>query len=248
MGNYICEIVQHAGVRTGDTICVQSSLSNIGRRESSPDQIIEGLQESVGETGCVIMPAYNFHSWTEHALFHYHETKSEVGHLTEHFRKYKGVQRTKHPIHSLSVWGKHVEELIQIDTVNSFAHDSVFSKLFDLNIKYITLGTGLSMPFLPCHFTESRLGVGYRTMKLFAGQYVSREGVEESKNYGFEVKKEEFRTMISPVYEAHIDMHKSGTVSMETIHDTAICWSNAREYDEGFVNFMRRHKTLFKNG
>ncbi len=243
----IGKMLEATGAGKGAAICVQSSLRGIEHGSLSPSDIISELQSNVGDSGTVIMPAYNFHAWTEQKKFDYHETPSEVGALTEYFRKSRDVQRTQHPIHSLSVWGALSTELQAIDSQNSFGNDSVFARLLQKNNFYITLGTGLAMPFLPCHYTEHRLGAGYRRLKTFSGTYVDRDGAESAREYGFDVKKDEFRQVEAPVYKAHIELHRTGVVKMQTIGNTHVCWARAGEYDDGFAEYMRKNPRLFNN-
>jgi aminoglycoside N3'-acetyltransferase len=243
----IGEIIQTTGAQRGDIVCIQSSFRNIESGRFSAEEVIAGIAEVVGINGGIVMPAYNFHSWTEQHKFNVKSTPSEVGFLSEHFRKSKDVTRTTHPIHSLSVWGEAVGGLTAIDSVNSFGRDSVFARMRELNIIYLTLGTGLGMPFLPCHFTEHRVGVGYRFTKNFDGLYTDVSDVTDNRKYGFDVKKEEFRTMTSPVYRAHVELHERNVVKMETVHNTVICSAGARAYDLEFEQLMTERKDWFMN-
>jgi aminoglycoside 3-N-acetyltransferase len=243
----IRSMLHRAGAEKGSMVCIQSALRSIGPGTIPAEEIIAALQSVTGSEGTIIMPAYNFHAWTEQKIFSYRGTVSEVGRLTEIFRTTEGVVRTPHPVHSLSVWGHSAQELSSIDSVNSFAEDSIFAALLRRDILYVTLGTGLAMPFLPCHHTEHVVGAGYREMKLFSGTYIDEAGSESVREYGFDVKKDEFRQIIAPVYSAHIELHKRGVVKMENVNGTEICWSRAKAYDEGFAQYMDDHKSLFKN-
>lgn len=245
--NKVVGIFAASGLKAGDTVCVQSSLKGFGFGEVTAEQVIEGLKEVTGPEGTIIMPAYNFHSWTEHHVFDIATTPSEVGTLSEVFRSHTGVGRTKHPIHSLSVYGSLRDELCAIDAINSFGDDSVFAILNRKNILYLTAGTGLAMPFLPCHYTEFVVGVGYRQEKLFTGMYTDEHGVSMEKRYGFDVKKEEFRSMISPVYEGHIELFNRGIVKQTEVHNTKVCWAEAGAYHEGFIQFIKGNPLLFRN-
>jgi len=162
---------QRIGLKIGDTLVVQSSYKGIGGFEGGPEALIQALLCAVGPEGALIMPAYNFTSWTQDHVFDVLETPStRVGIIPETFRLMKGVRRTRHPIHSLSVYGKRRDELCAIDHADSFGEDSIFAKLLELNSMYSTLGTGLNMPFLPCHYTETLMKVPYRYQKFFNGK------------------------------------------------------------------------------
>lgn len=245
--NKIDKIFQLVGVTPGASICLQSSLKVFSLLGFSPESIIESLINLIGEKGTLIMPTYNFHSWTEHQFFDIRETPSEVGVLTEIFRKYPGVRRTKHPIHSLAVWGKLKDELCAIDATNSFGLDSVFATLEKHNVLYLTAGTDLSMPFLHCHYSEFVNGVGYRKEKFFSGNYVDENGESQVKEYSFDVKKDKFQSLISPVYEGHEDLYRQGVVHKIEHSDIKICFARSSEYHSAFIQFIKNNQLLFRN-
>lgn len=131
------------------------------------------------------------------------------------------------------------DELCAIDATNSFGLDSVFATLEKHNILYLTAGTDLSMPFLHCHYSEFIYGVGYRKEKFFSGNYVDENGESQVKEYSFDVKKDEFRSLISPVYEVHEDLYRQGVVHKIEHSDIKICFARSSEYHSAFIQFIK---------
>ena len=229
------------GLKPGGILVLQSSYKGCGGVENGMEGLIDSLIEFLGPEGTLIMPAYNFQSWTEQHYFDPLETASTVGTITEIFRQRKDVKRTKHPVHSLSVWGKHANSLTNLDYTNSFGSDSVFAYLLKHDTIYATLGLGEKMPFLPCHFTEVSMNVSYRRNKDFGGIYLSEERKPELKVYGFPVRVNQK----NPVFEAHIYLMKKDKVKTHIENDAPICYATAKDYHQFFIDYINEFPDLF---
>jgi len=231
------------GVGTGDTLVVQSSYKGTGGVEGGVPGLIEALKAVVGNSGTLIMPAYNFTSWTEKHYFDSRETPSGIGTVTEAFRLSAGVGRSRHPIHSLCIYGRLRDELCAMDYVDSFGPDSVFTRLLDMNIMYSTLGTGTEMPFLPCHYPETLLQVPYRRQKLFSGVYVDAAGQPSVRTYGFHVRRAPDQP--SPVYPAHVMQFERGVVKEHVHQGMKMMFAHAREYHDSMVDLIGERPAMF---
>jgi aminoglycoside N3'-acetyltransferase len=232
------------GVRQGDTLVVQSSYKGTGGVEGGVPALVEALKEVVGATGTLIMPAYNFTSWTEQHYFDSRETPAKIGAVTEVFRLSAGVRRSRHPIHSLCVYGRLRDELCEMDYADSFGPDSVFSRLLDMNVLYTTLGTRTEMPFLPCHYPETLLKVPYRRQKMFSGIYVDETGQPSIRTYGFHVRQ--VPDQPSPVYPAHVMQFERGHVREHVHQGMSLMYARAREYHDSMVELIRDNPAMFE--
>ena len=241
--NIILEAFTAVGVKPGDVLVVQSSFRNIRTIDGGPKAIVGALLELVGSNGTLVMPAYNFTSWTEGHYFDVNETPSLVGAIPETFRLTKGVRRTRHPIHSLSVFGKLADELCALDYVDSFAPNSVFAKLLSVNATYSTLGLGREMPFLPCHFSETELKVPYRRQKLFSGIYVDENGKPALKTYGFHVRQ--LGTKQNPVLESHVILCERHKIHEHVQKGIMVNAAKAVDYHELFINLIGEKPEMF---
>jgi len=231
------------GVKKGDTLVVQSSYKGTGGVEGGVPALVEALKQVVGEGGTLVMPAYNFTSWTEQHYFDARETPVTIGAVSEVFRLGAGVRRSRHPIHSLCVFGRLRDELCAMDYADSFGPDSVFAKLLDMNVVYSTLGTHTAMPFLPCHYPETLLKVPYRRPKMFSGVYVDEAGKAAVKTYGFHVRQ--VRDQPSPVYPAHVMQFERGYVKEHVHQGMSLMHARAREYHESMVALIREKPAMF---
>ena len=234
------------GVKRGDVLCVQSGYKGMGGIEGGPLGFAQALMELLGESGTLIMPAYNLESWTEKHYYDSKETPSQVGSICEAFRKSPVVGRTRHPIHSLSVWGHLKKELCALDDHDSFGEESVFRYLLDINALYSSAGLGLEMPFLPCHLTETMMKTPYRRYKNFGGIYVDDNGVSSVKSYGYYVRKDEFRKMETPVFPAHIMQFEMSAFSgYETKGGIQFWIGDARKYHDSLVTLITENPKMF---
>ena len=232
------------GVKKGDTLVVQSSYKGTGGIEGGVPALVEALKDVVGEGGTLIMPAYNFTSWTEQHYFDSQETPSKIGAVCEVFRLSPHVRRSRHPIHSLCVYGQLRDKLCEMDYSDSFGPDSVFAKLLEMNVLYSTLGTRAEMPFLPCHYPETLLKVPYRRQKLFSGIYVNEAGQPAMKTYGFHVRR--VFDQPSPVYPAHVMQFERGFVKEHVHLGMSLMFAHAREYHDSMVDLIRENPAMFE--
>ena len=155
----IQSILADAGIRTGDTVVVHSSLRTIGPVEGGADGVIDALLNTVGPRGTIAMPTFNYSSppvlpWYDPAT-----TPSRTGILCEVFRKRAGAKRSLNPTHSVAVSGPDADAIIaahlQRDTMGV---DSPLDRLAQRGGWVLLLGvTNTSNSTI--HIGESHAGV-----------------------------------------------------------------------------------------
>ena len=237
----IIDAFNSIGVSSGDVLILQSSYKGCGEVENGPEGVIDALMELLGPEGTLIMPSYNFKSWTEEHYFDIIETPSGMGIITELFRQRENVGRTNHPIHSLSVWGKLKDELESLEYSSSFGPDSIFKRLLDYNAMYCTIGLGSKMPFLPCHYTEVVANVPYRRIKHFAGLYVDKDRNAKIEVYNFHVR---INTK-NPVFAGHSYLIEKEKVKCFTKKETPLYYARAEDYHEDFTDYIKKFPEFF---
>jgi aminoglycoside 3-N-acetyltransferase len=109
--------LQKVGIRSGDVIFVHSSFERFEAFEGTAAKIIQVLQASVGPSGTILMPTIPFTGTSvEYAarnpVFDVQRTPSQMGIISELFRRMPGVRRSVHPTHSVAAWGAKAEQLI----------------------------------------------------------------------------------------------------------------------------------------
>lgn len=97
--------LQMLGVKEGDAVLVHSSMKALGTR-LTPEEVIAALQESVGESGTLLMPALTYENVSgEHRVFDSETTPPCIGLLPSVFWKQPGVERSINPTHSVCARG-----------------------------------------------------------------------------------------------------------------------------------------------
>ena len=165
------DALRSVGVMLGDTIFVHSDVRVFGKI-AEPDKtkllrpLVEALEASVGPGGTVVMPAFSY-SFCKGEPYDPDTTRSTVGVLTDFFRTESGVERSLHPMFSVSAWGKGREAFMHTSK-DSFGAGTAFDTLRQADGTIVLLGTDFqACTFL--HHVEQMCGVPYRFMKTFEG-------------------------------------------------------------------------------
>ncbi len=112
------------GVAPGDALEVHSSLRSLGRVAGGAASVIRALQEAVGPTGALVMPAYPVGpglapspaeqargiTWKVRILpFSDHTTPTGMGAIADAFRDWPGVRRETSAFFSCAAWGRNAD-------------------------------------------------------------------------------------------------------------------------------------------
>ena len=161
--NDITKAVTELGIKKGDTVLVHSSFKSLGDLENGAETVIEGFLDTIGPDGTLVFPTFcqkDFHKCYE--TWHL-DKDSEVGYLTNYFRKRKGSKRSNHPTHSVAACGKNADFLTEThghthkrfgdmgDT--PFSADSPWEKMYKDNAKIVGLGVN-AQSFTFRHYAE----------------------------------------------------------------------------------------------
>jgi aminoglycoside 3-N-acetyltransferase len=109
----IVKILAGAGLRTGDSILVHSSLRNIGEIVGGGDSLIDAFLEVVGNAGTLAMPTFNYTFGIPHPYFDPVNTPGKTGVLTEIVRTRAKTMRSLSPTHSVAAQGKKAGEYLE---------------------------------------------------------------------------------------------------------------------------------------
>lgn len=117
--------LRRLGVALGDLLEVHSSLRSLGLVEGGAATVIRALQEAVGPTGALIMPAYPVGpglipspaerargvTWKVRVLpFDDHTTPTGMGAIADTFREWPDVRRETSAFFSYAAWGRDAEQ------------------------------------------------------------------------------------------------------------------------------------------
>lgn len=151
------------GIKKGDTLLVHSSLRSLGAGVT-PEEVVAGLFEAVGEQGTLVFPALSYLSCnSKNPRFDYYETRSNVGAIPEYFRtSAEGVLRSLNPTHSCCAIGKNADFVIsghKYDTTPC-GKNSPFARVADSDGKILFLGCGMR-PNTSMHAVEELVEPDY---------------------------------------------------------------------------------------
>lgn len=227
------------GVERGRTALVHSSFKSLGPVEGGPQAALDALLELLGPDGTLVLPTYNFTSWTEGHYFDLAHTKSEMGALTEMARRSPRFQRTGHPIYSFAASGRLAGELASVDSVTSYGPGSVFDRLHSEDAVIVSLGLGFNATFTMTHHVESISGAcRYRYEKPFSGIYVGRDGVPALKTYSMMVR-DVSRGVQTDIIPAMTRLVAEGAIKEHRI-DEALCHhSRSRDFVAALLPIVR---------
>lgn len=146
----IAENLTSMGVNAGDTVLVHSSLRSIGPVEDGPAGVIRGFESVLGKEGTLVMPTLCQVDFRNSYKTWYMDKPSDVGYLTEFFRKQPYVYRSNHATHSVAARGKHAYQLTCEHGAYSphlcpfgelaFADSSPWLKMYNMGAKIVFIG------------------------------------------------------------------------------------------------------------
>ncbi len=148
----VTQACRRLGIALGDTMIVHSSLKSLGYVQGGADAVIDGLLDALGEDGTLVMPTLIMKDFRKAYETWYMDKPSDVGIITETFRRRAGVVRSNQETHSVAACGKLAQEIIanhgqghRIGTYGDtpFAHSSPWQKLADLNAGMLFIGCGM---------------------------------------------------------------------------------------------------------
>lgn len=155
----------HCQLRCGDTLVVHSSLKSIGWVEGGAAAVVEALKSSVGDSGTLLMPTFT--DPQPDGFFYMDQTPSRTGMISEVFRKSAGVVRSRHPTHSVAVWGRRLELVSDHDRTAPLGVDSPFHRAAKVGAKVLLIGVEMNRCSL-VHVAEAIMDVPYLGKAVYA--------------------------------------------------------------------------------
>jgi aminoglycoside 3-N-acetyltransferase len=148
----LLQLLRRVGVMTGDTVLVHSSFDRFAAFLGKPTEIIAVLQEAVGNTGTLLMPTLPFTGTAveyvkKGLVFDVKKTPSQMGFLTEMFRRSSGVVRSVHPTHAVAAWGRLAVEMVRDHAAagTPCGRLTPYGRLLEHDGKILFLGTDISV-------------------------------------------------------------------------------------------------------
>lgn len=160
----IRKAVEESGIKEGDMVLVHSSYKSLGFVDGGAESVIAGILDVIGKEGTLVFPTFCQKDFEDSYKTWHLDKASDVGYLTNYFRKRKGSTRSDQATHSVAACGKkgkwltqthgHTQKRFSEFGDTAFAPDSPWEKMYQSNAKVMLLGVGaLYITFR--HYAES---------------------------------------------------------------------------------------------
>lgn len=196
----LSKAIDMAGVQSGDILYVASDMmwfffkcmkaGVVQYVEYATNLVLDVLKEHVGPKGTLLIPTYNW-DFCQGLDFDYKNSNGQVGYLGTRALHCSDFQRTRHPIYSFAVYGKHSEYLVNLRNIDSWGGDSPFAFLQHQyeKAKFLSLGIRNEFEgFTFLHYVEEMHGVPWRYLKNFTAGYIDGNGHREERTYSMYVR------------------------------------------------------------
>lgn len=183
------------GLRKGDKVFVQSSFKSIGLDKGSPKDVIDVLQEVIGEKGLLVVPTFTYSvsnidqdgkELTQ--PFNRKKSGSKTGIISKMLLEGDGIFRSNHPSHSVAAKGIYAEQLVEGHNAGktAFGEDTPLHRFSNLDGKVLLLGVGHNRSSI-IHVAEFLVDVPYLYCKASGtDQYV----IEDDNGYVNYIERE----------------------------------------------------------
>lgn len=232
------------GIKNGDTVIVHSSYKSFGGVEGGADAVVGGLSDALGEDGTLVFPTLCQKDW-EHVYENWHlDAPSDVGYLTNYFRKLPGAKRSNQATHSVAAMGKNADYLTKTHGESGlrygifgdtpFAADSPWQKMYEMDAKMVFIGVSLTKCTMR-HLTE------YIFVEECLNLISTRPDFEEMKEKLFAYHKWEQKGIWVGIDSEYIEdiLRKKNHVSSVMCGDAEIKMVSAKEFVETGLDLLR---------
>ena len=169
------------GVRRGDGLLVHSAIQYLGKPVEGPQIYLDVILEMLGSEGTLAAPTFNFEFANGQPYDPLQTPSIGMGVFSELVRCHPLARRTLHPMQSISVIGRHRDELVALDMPCAFDPGSAFERMLELDFKLLLLGAEVQATSM-VHYCEQRASVPYRHWKDFDGTVIF-DNVPEKRTY-----------------------------------------------------------------
>ena len=179
----LVEDLNSLGIKRGDIILLHSSLKSIGDVDGGPDSVIDAFIEVLGDTGTLLMPSFQsgseFFLVDRGCVFDIRNSPSEVGLITEIFRKRPGVTRSLSATHCTAGIGAAAAGILSEHEkcVVSCGWESPYHRISEAGGKIVLLGVNHTSN-TTLHFLENTNGAPTICSIEYLPKVIDYEGKE----------------------------------------------------------------------
>lgn len=184
----LAEALGAVGVAPGDHLIVHSSLEALGWPEDGVGMYLDSLQAILGPEGTIAVPTFTFSFCRDQVYDGAATPSTDMGVFSELVRQHPDARRTRHPIQSMALLGRHAGTLAALDSPSAYGPGSAWACLPELGFKLLLLGASAHWASF-IHHCEERAAVPYRAWKTFSGAVSFEEGHRENRDFQMYVRR-----------------------------------------------------------
>ena len=235
--------IREIGVSEGDVCLFHSSFKSLGTVEGGAQAIIDGFEAVLGKEGTLVAPTLSQKDFQNAYKAWYMDRPSDVGYLTEYFRKQIYVYRSNQATHSVAARGKHAYELTHEHTAYgphlcpfgeyAFADSSPWRKMYDMNAKVVFIGVTMRY-----HTMKHMIEAAYVEELLAAVPDADRRQALKNRLITFG----SYTDKIWPFYDSlkmQPVLEERGLVRKGRCGDADLCCIDARETADATLELLR---------
>lgn len=186
------ELPFHLELPEDAVIFVTSDLKRIGLQSRANKQTIDAMAfldnlQKVVCKGTIIVPTYTDYL-KNGDTFDYLKSQPSTGALSKRVLKRKDFTRTTDPLHSVCVWGKYANEILQLKDESTFGKNSIFDFLWQKNALFLFFDVSIQQSFTFIHHVEEQIDVPYRRYKNWK-IWIKMDGTESLQPVKFHTRK-----------------------------------------------------------
>ena len=177
------DLLNRLGIQHGNTLIVHSSAKAVEELGWTPSDFLDLLQEHLGSQGTLVMPSHpKLKQLEDGEVYNVKRSPSQVGLLTELFRRRGGVERSSFPYSSAAASGPNSSYLLNVHEQSFAPHDekSPYAKLAEVDGKCLCIGCPLDRMTI-LHVAEDALRDELRIPNFHTEQQVTVRDPESSK-------------------------------------------------------------------
>ena len=184
ISEYLCEFLKNGNINKNDRLIFHSDIRILYKDlikkkfKFTLNDIADHFIEYIGNKGTLIIPTFNF-NFCNGENFSIKNTKSQMGVLSEVFRKKAGKNRSWHPVYSFVIFGNIPMDYLNKKNYSAYGKSSLFHwlTLSDGKIAIVDLPDQNSMTYY--HHVEELMNASWRYHKDFEGDYINFDNIKE---------------------------------------------------------------------
>lgn len=229
------------GLKEGDICLFHSSLKSLGQVENGAEAIINGFEAVLGKEGTLVAPTLCTVDFHNSYKTWYMDKPSDVGFLTEYFRKQIYVYRSNHATHSVAARGKLAYELTfehgwgepRVCAFGDypFSETSPWEKMEKLNAKVVFIGVSMRFNTMK-HLIETKMM--HHFLSLIADE--EKRELQKSKMKRFAIPEGVWPFYYGEGMQARLD--QMGLISHGKCGDADLLMYEAKKVNEVTLNIL----------